>query len=230
MIDLDQALENLASPDAAVRADAVRALGARGQAANSGDAIMRLLADDDELVRAEAADALGMLGHVPAASALRVQLRTDRSALVRAAAAESLGDLGQPDAVAELTSALDDEDDAVRAYAANALGLVGGPDLVPVLDLRVAIEPAATVRAELHGARYRLGAPGALTALLAFLDTVDGEVMVNVLNVWDDLTERHRPATLRTDAQQIDAALARVADRLPDLRAHADRLAAQLRG
>jgi len=97
------------------------------------------------------------------------------------------------------------------------------------MDLRLGVESAQAVLAELHGARYRLGAPGALTALLGLLDAMDGDLGVNVLNVWEDLTRRRPPPTLMTDAPVIAAALGRVAHRLPGLRLHADELAARLR-
>src|SRR5262249_15404332 len=152
----------------------------------------RLLMDADDLVRAEAVDVLGELGYAPALDAVRELLRTDRSALVRAAAAETIGDLGEPSALAEVVGALDDEDAAVRGYAANAIGLIGGPELLPLLDLRLGVEQVPSVRAELHGGRYRLGAPGALVELLALLDAMDVDLGYNVLNVWDDLIGRHR--------------------------------------
>jgi HEAT repeat protein len=226
--ELDQAFQALDSPDPAVRADAVRTLGTGGDAAQVGPAISRLLADADELVRSEAVDVLGVLGYVPALDAVRALLRTDRSSLVRAAAAETLGDLGHPTAIVELVGALDDEDAAVRGYAANALGLLGGPEVLPLLDLRLGVESAPTVRAELHGGRYRLGASGALAELLGLLDTMDCDLGGNVLNVWDDLTLRRHPPTLENDAPAIAAALTRVAHRLPELRSHAEALATRI--
>ena len=228
--DIDTTLQQLTSHDPAVRADAVCTLAAGGDAALAGPALTRMLADGDELVRAEAADALGELGYGPALDAVRAVLRTDRSALVRAAAAETLGDLGQPSALTELIGALDDEDAAVRGYAANAIGLVGGPELLPVLDLRLCTEPVPSVRAELHGARCRLGAPGALAELLSLLGEMDVDLGYNVLNVWDDLTARHRPVEIDADSTAVVAALEGVAARLPALRGHAELLAARLRG
>jgi HEAT repeat protein len=224
----DPTQQQLESPDPAARADAIRALAAGGEPAQVGPLIAALLADSDELVRAEATDVLGELGYGPALDAIRALLRADRSALVRAAAAESLGDLGQPSALVELVGALDDDDAAVRAYTANSVGLIAGPESIPSLELRLGVEPEPSVRVELHGARYRLGAPGALAELIALLDGMDLDLGYNVLNVWDDLISRRKPSTLEADALAIVAALTRVGSRISELRGHANSLAVQL--
>jgi HEAT repeat protein len=227
--EIDAALQQLASPDPAVRADAIRRIAADDDPSHAGPAIAALLTDGDELVRAEAADAVGQLGYQAAVDVVRGLLRSDGSALVRAAAAETLGDLGQPAALAELVGALDDEDSAVRGYAANAIGLLGTASMLPVLDLRLGVEPVPSVRVELIGGRYRLGAPDALAELIAVLDAMDLDLGYNVLNVWDDLTSRRQPAALAQDAPDIAAALDRVAVRLPELRGHAELVMNRLR-
>jgi hypothetical protein len=96
----------------------------------------------------------------------------------------------------------------VRTEAVDALGTLAP---VPALD---------AVRAILRADSSALVRAAAAETL--------GDLGVNILNIWDDLTRRRHPPTLTLDAPMIVAALDRVVHRLPALRPHAEELAARL--
>lgn len=105
------------APDAAVRAAALRLLGALGGAAVAEPAILAL-SDPAAQVRAAGADALGRVGHWPAATGLGGLLR-DPSWDVRRAAGLALERMGAPGRLV-LHRALSDRDD----FAADMARLV----------------------------------------------------------------------------------------------------------
>lgn len=183
-----------------------------------GPALAALLNSDEELVRNAAADVLGRLGYWPAADRLIDTLARDPSPLVRASCAESLGDFGDRAALPALRAALGDEDAAVRGYAANSIGLVGDAQDLPVLERALASEPTAEARAEIHGARYRLGAADGLDGLLGLLGAADELTIINMLNVLDDLITRKSPANLAVDAPRISEAVRASAERFAILK------------
>jgi HEAT repeat protein len=110
----------LADPDPAVRAWAVRILGALGGERHAAAVIDRL-GDPTAEVRAAAAVALGRLGHWPAATALAERLRDDAWQVRRDAslALRALGPAGQ----LLLQRALRDEDAFARDMARQTLDL-----------------------------------------------------------------------------------------------------------
>ena len=183
----------LASPDAVVRETAASVLGVLGggDRAAAGRALVTALGDREPLVRSGAADALGMLRVHDALPQLRHALSADPEPLVRASAAESLGDLVDAAALPELVGALDDEDDAVRGYAANAIGLIGDAGALGELDAALAAGPSAAFKAELLGARHRLGAPGSRDDLLALAAAADADSADELSNLLEDLARTH---------------------------------------
>jgi HEAT repeat protein len=221
-------LDGLRSADEAVRAESARALGTCGDGVTAGPALVQMLDDTSELVRADAIEALFQLDFKEAIPAVSRLLQADESALVRACAAETLGDMGDGAVVAVLGSALGDEDGAVRAYAANAVGLLGSTEHLPLLDARLAIEQVASVRVELHAARARLGAPGALAEIVAVLETMDEDLGINVLNACEDLARRRHPPDLDAERPALARALSDVADRFPLSRRQAQSIIEQL--
>lgn len=225
--------ELLRSPDAAVRATGARVLGAIADPSDelTARALLKALDDTESLVRAEATDALGAMGHTAAAPAVRRLVNSDPDPLVRAAAAETLGDLDDRAAVPELLVALADEDESVRAYAAASLGLVDGDSVDERLTEALEADQTTRVRAELLGARYRLGVADALDNLLTMLEQADEDTMETLLIVVDDLVTR--PGQSHPDADdsnRIRAMLARVAKKYPPARSHAEAIATRLAG
>lgn len=147
-------IKALRDPDAAVRRNAIRALGNLGGAAPIDALAAKLKGPDAE--KADALRALGAIGK-PAADVLRNYLRTSsdpdpfhvtgllalapnanrddiawvaprlksKSKYVRAAAARVLGRIGHPSAQAALVTVLKDRDQLPRAAVAKALGQIG---------------------------------------------------------------------------------------------------------
>jgi HEAT repeat protein len=190
--------------------------------------LVTLVSDPDELCRSAAAEALGALGYTPSLDAVAERLRDDPAPVVRASAAEALGDFGDPRVRGALEAALEDPDFAVRAYAAASLGLCCGAEVLPVLGARFATETSPDVRAEIVGARHRLGAPGALAELVALVDGADDDLGTRVLNVVEDLVARRPPPSLAADAGVLHGALSRLAGRAPMQQGHARRIAGAL--
>lgn len=221
----------LGAGELTVRANAVYALGALGarHVDTAGPALLALLEDPEALLRSEAITALGILRYHPAAERIAALLEHDPDPLVRAEAAETLGDMGAFEIVAALHTALArDPDESVRTYAANAIGLLGDPPSHAVLQECLSGEESVHVKAEILGARYRLGDTAALPPLLALLGTNDQDLIACLLNLLEDLLTRRQPAALATDAGALAAALDQVTARLPGTQAHVDQLRAHL--
>ena len=109
-----------------IRWNAARTMAKIGPDAIDGlDALIDALGDQDWLIREHSAEAIGELGDAAAAKgvpALRHAL-SDPNARVRRDAVRSLGHFGESarDAVPEITTLLDDEEEPVRKAAATAL-------------------------------------------------------------------------------------------------------------
>ncbi len=93
-LTLEDALHQLYSPDAAVRAAAVQRLGELGDRAAGPNLTVVLGQDPDPGVRRAAAAALGAIGDASAVAALQEAAASDPSAEVRTAAREAAGSLG----------------------------------------------------------------------------------------------------------------------------------------
>ena len=218
----------LKSPDAAIRFTAAEALGylGREEVETVGPALMNLLDDEEELVRSEAVEALGDIDYTPAVESIEYLLRKDPSALVRASAAETLGYLEEASAIETLELSLLDtnEDEAVRCYAANSLGLLGTPQLLPKLENYLNSEFPLSVKAELMGARYWLGAKEDIAKLVDLLDKADEDFAQHILTILTDLTEREPTPNIAKDAPDLDKVLNAIAQRFPLMRHQAEQI------
>ncbi|MEG3966150.1 MULTISPECIES: HEAT repeat domain-containing protein [unclassified Microcoleus] len=221
----------LKSPDAAIRFTAAEALGYLGseEIETVGPALMNLLDDEEELVRSEAVEALGELDYTPAVVPIEYILRNDPSALVRASAAETLGYLEEASAIETLELSLLDpnEDEAVRCYAANSIGLLGTPQLLPKLENYLNSEFPLSVKAELMGARYWLGAKEDMAKLVDLLDKADEDFAQHILTILTDLTEREPQPNLAKDAPDLERVLSAIALRFPLMRHQAEAILTQ---
>lgn len=224
-------LRLLNSSDELIRAHAAEALGYLGseEVETVGPALMLLLKDPEKLVRSEAVEALGELGYLHAIAPIEHILRNDPSALVRASAAEALGYLEDPEAIKNLElSLLDvDEDRAVRGYAANSIGILGTSQLLPKLEKYLKLELPLSVKAELLGAMYWLGAKEYLKQLLSLLDNADEHLAIIVLNILTDLKEREPTPNLAKDAPDLVKVLSAIALRFPLMRHQAEEIISQ---
>jgi HEAT repeat protein len=224
-------LRLLKSADELIRADAAAALGYLGseEVETVGPALMDLLKDPEKLVRSETVEALGELDYTPAVVPIEYILRNDPSALVRASAAETLGYLEEPSAIETLELSLLDpnEDEAVRCYAANSIGLLGTPQLLPKLENYLNSELPLSVKAELLGARYWLGAKEDIAKLVDLLDKADEDFAQHILTILTDLTEREPAPNIAKDVPDLDKILSAIAQRFPLMRHQAKEILAQ---
>ncbi|ELR98563.1 HEAT repeat domain-containing protein [Gloeocapsa sp. PCC 73106] len=222
----------LASPDDVVRSTAARALGELGtqdiDIAHVGTALTNLLVDPESIVRSEAVDTLGIIGYTPAVEAIISLLHNDPEPFVRASAAESLGDLGDVKALKDLELAILDPDESVRAYAANAIGLLATAQILPKLQAYLESETSSRVKAELLGAKSRLGALEDFKLLLNLLDTADEDLAICLLNLLRDLTERKVPSVLTDHVDIMIEILTRVSQRFSILRSDVEMLVTHL--
>lgn len=221
----------LNSTEVAIRSNAVYALGYLGsqEVETVGLALMPLLNDPEELVRSETVEALGELDYTPAVAPIEYILRHDPSALVRASAAETLGYLEEASAIETLELSLLDpnEDEAVRGYAANSIGLLGTPQLLPKLEKYLKLELPLSVKAELLGARYWLGAKEDIEKLVDLLDKADEDLAMIILNILTDLTEREEQPTLGKDSPNLERVLRSIALSFPLMQHQAEAILTQ---
>ncbi|MTJ53645.1 HEAT repeat domain-containing protein, partial [Anabaena sp. UHCC 0253] len=130
---------------------------------------------------------------------------------------ETLGDLGQEEAITAIFAALVDPDESVRAYAANSIGLLGTPTLLPKLAAHIKSESSLRVKAELLGARYRLGAKEDIHLFLDLLDNADEDMATTLLNILADLIDRKQPLYLSESSFSISEVLTKLSDIFPML-------------
>jgi hypothetical protein len=86
---------------------------------------------------------------------------------------------------------------------------------LPKLEEYLKLELPLSVKAELLGARYWLGAKEDIEKLLSLLDNADEHLATIVLNILTDLTEREEPPTLAKDAPDLERVLSAIANRFP---------------
>lgn len=152
-------MRQLKDRDVSYRLDAIKALkeiGTDGEGV--AVALIGALADKDQAVKDAAIEALASLPVGARVDGLVVVLRKKDKAL-RPVLIELLGAIGPRagDALAELTTALDDEDAVVRAKAARALSKIGVPDKLAVAALaRLLDDKEPAVRLEAIGALAQL--------------------------------------------------------------------------
>lgn len=121
---IDGLIAALQDTDAAVRRQAVVALGELGSA-RAASPVADLLKDPQPAVRAAAARTLEAIDARQAVPALTAAM-SDANASVRRAVVSALGALGDAAALDALTRALKDEDASVRRAAASAIAEIGG--------------------------------------------------------------------------------------------------------
>lgn len=236
---LTRLLHDVESPNAAVRASAIRRL-AELPVAEVEDAILRALDDVDVEVRLEAAhaaarlrleparghllewvddpdetlregavSALGELGGDGAVAALTRAL-DDARAGVRRAALESLRSLRMPGSTTAALRALDDADASVRALAATALGALGAPEAASALSAHV-LDDAPEVRAAVLTALAATSGAEASPLFVAALDDDVEEVRLAAVAALGRAGSSTGVAALEPLARGSDARLARAA-------------------
>lgn len=212
---LQQLTDDLASPDAAVRVDAVRRL---GHAVNldllavTGH-LIGVLGDADAAVREQAAEALGHNGGTAEAVRGLITALGDIVPGVRRAAADALAEIGPGagSAGSALALLVKDADAKVRQAAAVALGKIGAtsPEALDALSvaLHVRDDPALRERAA-HALGQAHHGEAALTMLLAALDDPDAAVRREVVRAIGAMPTTHaghmEPPLRRVVASETD--------------------------
>ena len=196
---LDQLVEDLASPDPAVRADAARQLGHAvniDRAAATGHLIWAL-GDSDATVREKATEALGHSAAAdPEAVRALITALGDSTTGVRRAAAEALAEIGPPatSAGTALAALTKDTDAKVRQAAAVALGKIGAtsPEVLAALSAALHVKDDSALR---ERAAHALGQPhhgeAALTLLLAAFDDPDPGVRREIVHAIGAMPAAH---------------------------------------
>ncbi|HKG21078.1 MAG TPA: HEAT repeat domain-containing protein [Blastocatellia bacterium] len=153
-------------PSERVRASAIAALGAAGDAAYVPAIASRLAQDKSIFVRKTAAYALGRL-RAPSGTGPLVAALKDKSDEVRGATAVALGEYSDGAAILPLISALSDKNDFVRGRSARALGSNGpaAARAVPSLIQIIETDGEHYVRQEAVVALGMIGDRSALPAL-----------------------------------------------------------------
>lgn len=221
---LVQALLPLAkqTENAAVRADAVKALGAMRGSAEAEAALIDLATKADESAPlAEAAAALGALRSAAAVPRL-TELAASGPLAVRVASVEALGRIGTEPALKAVAESFDQPDaDGVRAAAARALGSAGRVERVGKLADALRSAPALDVRAACAEALGMLGGDGARAALIGALKQDSGVVRASAARALGAVRGPEVEAELKkmladTDVQVVAAvreAIGRLSDR-----------------
>lgn len=229
-------IELLAPPVRNIRGCAIEALGWLGyeDSESIGHLLLNILNDSDELIRSDTFDALARLEYKPAVEAARDLLKNDPDWVVRASAAEALADIaciGDSETLADLESALNDPIEPVRSYAACSIGLLGTPtsELLDKLEMYFVLEEDLATKAEILGAKYRLGCNGDLQKLLQLLSGADELLVSNIFNILEDLTERQIPKSLTKYLSDIEKALRQAIQSFPIFRNQAEEIIAQLK-
>ena len=195
---LEQLVEDLASPDPAVRADAARRLGHAvniDRVAATGH-LVRALGDSDAAVREKAAEALGHSAATPEAVRALLTALGDPVAEVRRGAADALAAIGSDAAPAAnaLAGLIKDADPKVRQAAAAALGKIGAtsPEVLDALSTALRRTDDSALR---ERAAHALGQPhhgeAALTMLLAALNDPDAGVRREVVHAIGAMPATH---------------------------------------
>jgi beta-lactamase regulating signal transducer with metallopeptidase domain len=148
-------LQQLESPSATLRRNAVRALEELDDR-GAVDPLVEALQDESDIVRERVCTALGNLGDKRAVQPL-IEALMDRSAGVREHACTALGKLGDKQAVQPLIEALHDESAVVREHACAALSVLEDKRAIRPLVQVLNSDPDTTVKDRALSALRTLG-------------------------------------------------------------------------
>jgi HEAT repeat protein len=174
----------------------------------TGEALIKMLFDSSSLIRCDTLYALLDLDYKPAKKLAKDLLVNDPEWLVRVAAAETLAylaDKGELSVMSALEIALNDPIQPVRSFAACAIGVLGisEPILVNKLEVYLTSEESLATKAEIMGARCRLGVEDDLLKIFKLLTIGSEEDIPNILNTIDDLVSREVPINMGRNISYI---------------------------
>lgn len=164
---LQEAVRDIRSGDARVKATAVRALG-RLRNRLVVPVLVEAFEDASDIVRSECLSALAEIGEPSTVAVFKAALAHDESVRVRLAAVRGLYRLGCLESAPAIVKALQDEQASVRRRAALCLGWLGAtedsPSLLPLFRDEDPEVRAAAVEA-VGALRFRSAIPGLIQAL-----------------------------------------------------------------
>lgn len=203
-------IELLSSSDKDVKFCAIEALGHLADTTDElvGDALMKTLINSDSISKSEILDILSDLGYKPATGLVVNLLLNDLDWLVRVSAAEALsciankGDIG---VISALELALDDPIEPVRSFSACAIGILAISEsrLINKLEVYFTSEESMGTKAEILGAKYRLGVQEDLMRILKLLVIAEDDDILKILNAINDLVTRSTPVSIGKNLKYI---------------------------
>ncbi len=213
-------MELASSPDTAIRAEAIRALGKKRSGLLESESLLAAINDGNPLVRAAAAVCLGAAGSPGPVSHLERLIR-DKDQSVGAAAAESLARVGGPESAAVLMDRFAEAGPRLRRAIIRSLGSFADKEVKHFLsetlkdpnpEIRTAVLESMAAN---HEGR---AAPGVIVAL----DDADWGVRVAAIRALSaSRDKRHRAALIDRLGEERDnvikkeivAALSKMGDR-----------------
>ena len=164
---INSLIDDLASKDIFVRANAAEKLGRIGSEKSIDPLLIALTKDNDKSVQGIAAYALGKIGSKKALDQLLNTLKKDENRDVRGNAVWALGMIGSENALDPLLIALaKDKDSDVRGSAAYALGMIGSEKALDPLLFAFKKDKDSSVRSSAAIALGTIGNKKALDPLL----------------------------------------------------------------
>lgn len=223
----------LADDSAAVRTQAVKALGRIGSpAAALAPRLIGMLKEPDETVRCQAAQALGQVGgNEEATVAALIGLLDDASAPVKESAARALGLMEQAasPAIPALVPLLQDRQESVRTAAAEALARVGPLDQAATDALVEGLaSPDNIVRAHTAEALGTIGtaaeetAPALVVAMTDENDRVRSKAVQALGRIGESAAAAAVPGLMRALRDQDNGVCALAAEALGQMGESAD--------
>jgi HEAT repeat protein len=180
-------------------------------------ALAQMLFDSSSLVRCDTIYALSDLNYKLAREKIEDLLINDPDWLVRVAAAETLANLadkGNISSISKLADALNDPIQVVRSFSACTIGLIGIQDLTLIkkLDIHLKSEESLGTKAEIIGAKCRLGVEVDFLKIFDFLKVAEDEDCRRILNSINDLATRQIPICMISNSKYICAFLSEFSD------------------
>jgi hypothetical protein len=202
-----RALSDIASQEAIVRADAVRAIGTVPH-----DLSVRVLAaqiadEPSALVRQECIRAMVAL-QMEEALPVVVNALADPTASVRLAAVWGLYHLSGVESVPEMKRMFFDEDEEVRRRAVTCIGWLGQKELAAEL-LPLLSDKAASVRLAAVEAMGKLRSRQVVSALIKRLNDPDKSIRKIVLKTIEAITGKKMGGPLPADEKRLQRLIAR---------------------
>ncbi len=202
-----RALSDIASQDAAVRADAAKTMAGIRHKLSVKALVAQMTSESSAHVRQECIKALTTLQMTEGLGAVE-QALSDRAALVRLAAVWGLYRLAGAESGPALVRIFSDEDVEVRRRAATCIGWLGqeesAVELLPLLD-----DSSVSVRLAVVEAMGNLRCQQVVTALIERLNDPEKTVRKAVLGALKTITDKKMSGPFPRDKKSLQRLIAR---------------------